>query len=76
MMACMEPLLYEAGVDLVIAGHVHAYERSVSSIFFNCLLLFVSLLFVLFYVPAIMDCHMVCAKIWQTGFLFVLGLCL
>ncbi|KAG5064687.1 hypothetical protein AAZX31_02G272800 [Glycine max] len=28
MMAAMEPLLYAASVDLVIAGHVHAYERS------------------------------------------------
>ncbi len=24
----MEPLLYKAGVDLVMAGHVHAYERN------------------------------------------------
>lgn len=29
MMAAMEPLLYGAGVDVVFAGHVHAYERSV-----------------------------------------------
>ncbi|KAG4166532.1 hypothetical protein ERO13_A13G138700v2 [Gossypium hirsutum] len=28
MMTAMEPLLYAAGVDLVFAGHVHAYERS------------------------------------------------
>lgn len=28
MMATMEPLLYAANVDLVLAGHVHAYERS------------------------------------------------
>ncbi|KAG9454072.1 hypothetical protein H6P81_006976 [Aristolochia fimbriata] len=28
MMATMEPLLYAAGVDIVFAGHVHAYERS------------------------------------------------
>ncbi|KAK6230298.1 hypothetical protein QUC31_001816 [Theobroma cacao] len=28
MMAAMEPLLYGAGVDLVLAGHVHAYEHS------------------------------------------------
>ncbi|XP_077243597.1 purple acid phosphatase 18-like [Tasmannia lanceolata] len=28
MMASMEPLLYEASVDIVLAGHVHAYERS------------------------------------------------
>ncbi|CAL0307407.1 unnamed protein product [Lupinus luteus] len=28
MMAAMEPLLYAAGVDMVLAGHVHAYERS------------------------------------------------
>ncbi|KAF4389283.1 hypothetical protein CsatB_026311 [Cannabis sativa] len=28
MMAAMEPLLYAASVDLVFAGHVHAYERS------------------------------------------------
>ncbi|EOD11163.1 hypothetical protein EMIHUDRAFT_67476, partial [Emiliania huxleyi CCMP1516] len=25
----MEELLYDAGVDIVINGHVHAYERSV-----------------------------------------------
>lgn len=29
MMAAMEPLLNAASVDLVLAGHVHAYERSV-----------------------------------------------
>jgi len=29
MMAAMEPLLYAAHVDMVIAGHVHAYERAV-----------------------------------------------
>ncbi|KAK1283610.1 Purple acid phosphatase 18 [Acorus calamus] len=29
MMATMEPLLYASGVDILIAGHVHAYERSV-----------------------------------------------
>lgn len=28
MMAAMEPLLYAAGADIVLAGHVHAYERS------------------------------------------------
>ncbi|KAL9268632.1 Purple acid phosphatase 18-like protein [Drosera capensis] len=28
MMAVIEPLLYAAGVDIVLAGHVHAYERS------------------------------------------------
>ncbi|KAK8468465.1 hypothetical protein PHAVU_006G041100 [Phaseolus vulgaris] len=28
MMAAMEPLLNAASVDLVLAGHVHAYERS------------------------------------------------
>lgn len=28
MMAAMEPLLYDANVDIVFAGHVHAYERS------------------------------------------------
>ncbi|XP_006650263.1 purple acid phosphatase 18 [Oryza brachyantha] len=28
MMAAMEPLLYAAHVDIVIAGHVHAYERA------------------------------------------------
>ncbi|XP_051133896.1 purple acid phosphatase 18-like [Andrographis paniculata] len=28
MKAAMEPLLRAAGVDVVIAGHVHAYERS------------------------------------------------
>lgn len=30
MMAAMESLLYAAGVDIFIAGHVHAYERTVS----------------------------------------------
>ncbi|XP_047317386.1 purple acid phosphatase 18-like [Impatiens glandulifera] len=29
MMTTIEPLLYGASVDIVIAGHVHAYERSV-----------------------------------------------
>lgn len=29
MKASMEPLLYAAGVDILLAGHVHAYERSV-----------------------------------------------
>lgn len=29
MMSAMEPLLHAAGVDIVFAGHVHAYERSV-----------------------------------------------
>lgn len=28
MMASMEPLLYAASVDLVLSGHVHAYERT------------------------------------------------
>ncbi|XP_057540389.1 purple acid phosphatase 18 [Amaranthus tricolor] len=28
MMLALEPLLYAAGVDVVLAGHVHAYERS------------------------------------------------
>ncbi|GMH05736.1 hypothetical protein Nepgr_007576 [Nepenthes gracilis] len=28
MMASIEPLLYAASVDVVLAGHVHAYERS------------------------------------------------
>ncbi|GAB2258683.1 hypothetical protein Droror1_Dr00014843 [Drosera rotundifolia] len=28
MMAAIEPLLYAAGVDIVLTGHVHAYERS------------------------------------------------
>ncbi|KAL0306378.1 UNVERIFIED_CONTAM: Purple acid phosphatase 18 [Sesamum radiatum] len=28
MMETMEPLLHAAGVDVVFAGHVHAYERS------------------------------------------------
>lgn len=28
MKATMEPLLYAAGVDILFAGHVHAYERS------------------------------------------------
>lgn len=29
MMAAMEPLLYQYNVDIVFAGHVHAYERNV-----------------------------------------------
>jgi hypothetical protein len=32
MMAVMEPLLYAAHVDMVVAGHVHAYERAVGLI--------------------------------------------
>jgi len=28
MRQAMEPLLYEHGVDFIISGHVHAYERS------------------------------------------------
>ncbi|XP_048234819.1 purple acid phosphatase 18 [Ricinus communis] len=28
MMVAMEPLLYAASVDVVLAGHVHAYERT------------------------------------------------
>ncbi|XP_050217100.1 purple acid phosphatase 18 [Mercurialis annua] len=28
MMAAMEPLLYAASVDIVLTGHVHAYERT------------------------------------------------
>ncbi len=28
----MEDLLFEYGVDLLVAGHVHAYERSVPSL--------------------------------------------
>ncbi|KAG2682229.1 hypothetical protein I3760_11G182600 [Carya illinoinensis] len=28
MMVAMEPLLYAANVDMVLAGHVHAYERT------------------------------------------------
>lgn len=29
MMAAMEPLLYQNNVDIMFAGHIHAYERSV-----------------------------------------------
>lgn len=29
MMAAMETLLYQNNVDLLFAGHVHAYERNV-----------------------------------------------
>lgn len=29
MMAAMEPLLYAAGVDIMLAGHVRSYECSV-----------------------------------------------
>jgi len=29
MMAVMEPLIYAASVDLVLASHIHAYECSV-----------------------------------------------
>jgi acid phosphatase type 7 len=28
MRLAMEPLLYSYGVDVVLAGHVHAYERT------------------------------------------------
>jgi hypothetical protein len=28
MAEAMEPVLYEAGADLVLSGHVHSYERS------------------------------------------------
>ncbi|XP_047322788.1 purple acid phosphatase 18-like [Impatiens glandulifera] len=28
MMAAIEPILYASGVDIVLSGHVHAYERS------------------------------------------------
>ncbi|XP_058001349.1 purple acid phosphatase 18 isoform X1 [Hevea brasiliensis] len=31
MMAAIEPLIYAAGVDIVLAGHVHAYERTGNS---------------------------------------------
>ena len=41
MMRSMEFLLEEANTDLLIAGHVHAYERTVMSFFsiyiFNCI---------------------------------------
>jgi UDP-2,3-diacylglucosamine pyrophosphatase LpxH len=29
MMAAMETLLYQHNVDILFAGHVHAYERNV-----------------------------------------------
>ena len=35
MMSAMEPLLYAAGADIVLAGHVHAYERSVMLVSYN-----------------------------------------
>ena len=38
MMAAMESLLYAASVDMVLAGHVHAYERSVCLDCFRILL--------------------------------------
>lgn len=41
MMTSMEPLLYAAGADIVFAGHVHAYERTV------CLALLICLLFLI-----------------------------
>lgn len=31
MMAVLEPVLYSAKVDIMFAGHVHAYERFVSA---------------------------------------------
>ena len=31
MRLAMEEMLYTAGIDIVFAGHVHAYERFVSS---------------------------------------------
>ena len=50
MMAAMEPLLYAASVDLVIAGHVHAYERSVCHMDFFIFhyLLLMCILFIFF----------------------------
>lgn len=36
MRKSMEELLYEARVDVVFSGHVHAYERFVSHIFVSC----------------------------------------
>lgn len=47
MMVAMEPLLYAAGADIVITGHVHAYERSVCLcliFFFSFYILIITLL--------------------------------
>lgn len=35
MRKAMEEMLYNARVDIVFAGHVHAYERFVSKVFFT-----------------------------------------
>lgn len=35
MRKAMEGLLYRAEVDIVFAGHIHTYERFVSTIFVN-----------------------------------------
>lgn len=39
MKRVMEDLVYKAGVDVVFAGHVHAYERFVSSVFYTVYML-------------------------------------
>ena len=36
MRRSVEPLLYDAGVDVVLAGHVHSYER-VRPVYRGCL---------------------------------------
>jgi Icc-related predicted phosphoesterase len=38
MKKAVEELLYEARVDLVVTGHVHAYERTVRFSCFSCIL--------------------------------------
>jgi hypothetical protein len=35
MLHAMEDILFQAKVDIIFAGHVHAYERSVSLILFQ-----------------------------------------
>ena len=49
MRQAMEELLYEARVDLVFAGHVHAYERFVCHIIILSLFLLFSFSFSIFF---------------------------
>lgn len=37
MKLALEQMLYEAHVDILVAGHVHAYERTVNFFILACL---------------------------------------